>query len=60
MDENERATVREVYQIAGKIRKEMASNHLEVMTEIARLKVIATFWGAVGGTVLGILINTLF
>ena len=57
MAENGRATVREVYQIAGKIRKEMATNHLEVMTEITRLKVIAGVWGAIGGTVLTILIN---
>lgn len=60
MNENESATVREVYQIAGKIRKEMSANHLEVMTEITRLKVIAAFWGTVGGTVIGIVINSLF
>ena len=57
MAENGRATVREVYQIAAKIRKEMAKNHLEVITEITRLKVIAGVWGAIGGTVLTILIN---
>ena len=57
MAENGRATVREVYQIARDIRKEAASNHLEVMTEITRLKVIAGVWGAIGGAVFGILVK---
>ena len=57
MNDNGRATVREVYQIARDIRKDMAANHLEVMTEITRLKVIAGVWGAVGGTVFGIIVK---
>lgn len=54
---NGKAGIREVFKVTVEIRKEMYAYHLEAMTEITRLKVLAGVYGGLAGLIVGAIIT---
>ncbi len=55
MSDNGRVKTAVFYRELKEMRKDIFDNHLQVMTEITRLKARAAVWGMVGGTFMSIL-----